>query len=839
MATRADFGFPPKKRITTYGRAGKRYGAANSSPGLPTEEPPQVTGKPYTPATQASSEAPTQNSSQQASSQQPRKNASRQAVSGSTLQRRTAPLHKMGKTTREEESNPRAKKRKVGTTLLPDAAVTTDIYSPPSSPPLIASPKRSTKPNAVKVSSTRLASLSEGTSADSPMIDVANPDTPFSSKTSKTLRELSIDNATSDKVLGIPFRLGKKRPPRPSGPSKKVAETAVQGTQKAKPTIPTRRGKRLIDALAAQVEDSSEEEQMPSQETPITTRSISPAMVPDSGSPPSQTDQSKASTLHRQVSMTRKAGPRMTYSHSRTMLSEESLMDIATFADDEESQRTPAFLGFGGMRTTSNLSAFSFVDDEDDTANTGAVRSLHELRQAGANSRFSDEMEDILDRIGSPSSKPSSLRRGALLELAQKMKETDFRRQFRNHGNNGGLFKGLAKETDIFAGYAVLSILTTLLATSLSQHLILQIQSEGVSHLLQLLLDESSDISVIAKDRKQNVSRNAQGTISTIKSSILKLPIWEPASPTLLPPRTLALKALDLLMRHLTGSGSESELFSSTLTDRLFGIVSGYVNPSYWDFPTQHQSLDFYLALHLLEHQSVSAMQSSIGARWATEYLPTVAGVLGVALQRPVDKFDDLETSTLKLTLNMTNNNHETPGMFVSKGLLRDLAEAACRTFDVVNKSIMDDAFLSKVYDSLILMLGVKINFCEHYAPAAQDLMDAGDGETSPLNRLIRVFLEHHAVHADADSMEKTQLNVAFGYLAILLGHLCLHQPIRERFMSIYGKRNLEPLLESIRIFITLHRVTMAAMEGEPTSRPDANAADRLQSLVDQLVSPS
>jgi hypothetical protein len=85
--------------------------------------------------------------------------------------------------------------------------------------------------------------------------------------------------------------------------------------------------------------------------------------------------------------------------------------------------------------------------------------------------------------------------------------------------------------------------------------------------------------------------------------------------------------------------------------------------------------------------------------------------------------------------------------------------------------------------------------------------------------------------------MEKTRLNVAFGYLAILLGHLCLHQPIRERFMAIYAKRNLEPLLESIRIFIALHRVTVAAMEGEPSSRPDANAADRLQSLVDQLES--
>ncbi len=62
------------------------------------------------------------------------------------------------------------------------------------------------------------------------------------------------------------------------------------------------------------------------------------------------------------------------------------------------------------------------------------------LRQAGADSRFGDEMHDIMERISAPTQKPSSLRRGALLELAQKVQEKDFRRQFRNHGE-GGLFK--------------------------------------------------------------------------------------------------------------------------------------------------------------------------------------------------------------------------------------------------------------------------------------------------------------------------------------------------------------------------------------------------------------
>lgn len=85
--------------------------------------------------------------------------------------------------------------------------------------------------------------------------------------------------------------------------------------------------------------------------------------------------------------------------------------------------------------------------------------------------------------------------------------------------------------------------------------------------------------------------------------------------------------------------------------------------------------------------------------------------------------------------------------------------------------------------------------------------------------------------------MEKTQLNVAFGYLSTLLGYLCLYPPIRERFVSIYSKSSLEPLLDSLREFIIFHKLAAHGMDGDVSSNPQANAADRLQLLVDQLES--
>ncbi len=121
-------------------------------------------------------------------------------------------------------------------------------------------------------------------------------------------------------------------------------------------------------------------------------------------------------------------------------------------------------------------------------------------------------------------------------------------------------------------------------------------------------------------------------------------------------------------------------------------------------------------------------MQSQLGYKWTTEYVPIVADLLERALRRPADKFDQLESLTLRLTMNSTNNNPDAAGIFVNNGLLRALAHTACDTFDVLLKSLAAGTLLSQTLESLILMLGVMINFCEHYPPAAQSLNEPRDG---------------------------------------------------------------------------------------------------------------
>lgn len=661
----------------------------------------------------------------------------------------------------------------------------------------------------------------------------------------------------------IPLRLSSTKPkPQPlpvqrnPSPSRKTEDSV---------TVAPQRRKRLIDALVAQKgEDSSSDEDDNSslQESPRGKQS--PKFQDPSSPNPSAMTPSKR--LARPILATKKSGPKFTYTQQRSMLAErDPFFDgggLGSMGTDE-SFSGGALFNIGRMTKSAALDVFSFEDEEDETVNTGAVRSIHELRQAGANSRFADEIEDILDRVGSPLEKPSSLRRGALFELAQKTNEKSFRSQLRNHGGADDVFKSLDKETDLIGGFAIAAVVANMLATSASTLLLQQLKAQGFAALIERLLGEPRDIVLLAKERKQNVSRNGQTTLGTIKASLLKLPIWETALPELVSPRTLALKCLDLIMRQSTQMSDEFQVFSSEVTDQLFAILAaGASDQACWDFPKEQAAIDFFLALYVLEGHSIYAMQSHLSPKWTTQYVPIVADVLETTLARPADKFNDLESLALRITLNMTNHNHDASGTLVNKGLLQNLAQSACVAFDVVLNSMKADAFLSKVYESLIMMLGVMINFCVYYPPAGKSL-DTRAGSPGPqLEKLIQLYADYHSKTSDvsclstackalrpiltqeisqADSKEKAQLNVALGYLAILLGYLCLREPIKERFISVHPKKSIQPLVDSLNEFIIYHQRVEEAQggSGETKEGDESSAMARLQRLVSILKSES
>ncbi|KAK4179201.1 wings apart-like protein regulation of heterochromatin-domain-containing protein [Triangularia setosa] len=852
-----DLGYAPQKKVATYGKLARRRPKATTVGTLKHAE-----SAPIVPSESSLNKSPTSSpepapSSRTLVSTKGKLQSTRKAGRGTSLKssddshNQSLPdPYDIYAIEDEPEEDARPKKRRLARVQSERTSKTSLPYSTPElSPEKAPSPEPITQRSAPKEKPSAAPR-----SRETPERDVQMPDAPppsvslFSVKTTKLLKNLSVGtkNKNSKKSepekTQIPIRLSGPRPssskpPPPSKPPPVESKSATLPNSAPEPTPRSQPGKtpkkrRLIDTLVEQADEESESEEdvLSSQESHISKTRRSPVLRDSSPEPAD-----KGRTMARPVLTAKKSGPKFTYSQQRSMLAEEDPLfgsgGLGGGLDDMSSKG--ALFNIGRLTKSAALNKFAYLDEDEELGNSGAVRSIHELRQAGANSRFADEMDDILDRIGAPSPKASSLRKGALLELAQKMKTKEFRRQFRDHSGDGTLFQSLGEEADLVCGYSILTIVATLLAASPSAHLIQQLRSQGFAALLTRLLDQSVDITQLAKDRKHNVSKSMQTTLGTVKASILELPVWKPAPPTALSPRTLALKCLELLLRQST-QVSEDEFFSPAITDLLFSHLSdGTSNSDCWEFPNHQDAWDFALSLHVVEGLSIDAMQSRLSSKWTRKYAPIMADLLGTALSRPIDKFDELESLTLRISINITNHNPDACQLFVDRRLLSHLAESACGAFSMVMNSMKVEAFLSKVLDSLIIMLGVMINFCVYYPPASETLADqeGGSATRSPLNQLIRVFADNHLKTADADSMEKTQLNVALGYLSILLGYLCLHDPIKERFVQVHPKKSLQPLLDSVNEFIALH-IKAAEAHGDSQSGSIA----RLQSLADQLA---
>lgn len=779
MATRNDLGLQPKTRMTTYGKAFKKRpfpGAGfttdqDKKDGLVSPSAPAPSIWDFQDDDEISTPYVT---TPQPKPMKKLKQYGRKSEMKSVRTSAPLPRRQIEKAVETEVVAPAAKKRRISPEKKDsrgpaERAYSTPASSPSSSPslgplpvlspkPVVRPPKSRTLPKATYSSSSKAKSVKDSTLKETRKENVADS-MPFTPGTVKTLKGLSLNKPTQKLFQSqIPFRPTQEIPGGvvlPSRPVKAPTPNPTPATQ-SKPS--TKKRQRLIDTLAEQAEESSsssssseeeEDEAVGMSQNARRSPEAKDVSIFDLSSPSSSTPE-RPKMYARQESMKKTGGPKFTYGSQRSILAEDTFGDMGDGGDD---------LLLSQSLLPPSTSQFDMDDEDDEPFTTGAVKSIHELRQAGANSRFADQMHDLLERVGRASGKTASSRRNALLELALKLQDKSFSRQFRDHTGDGRLFAQLGKETDLVAGYALVAILSTLLATTTSAHIIRQLQGQGFSLLLGRLLASSTDITSLAKDRKSNLSRHGQESVTKLKAALLKLSVWDPVAPSTLSPRSLALKALDLVDKQSSSTAAGDEFFSHDVTDRLFSILSNASDLRSWDLPGEDDSVDFYLAVSLLESHSIQAMQTESKEQWTTKHLPIIADTLGATLRHNTGHLSQLGVLVLKLTLNAANNNHDASAAFVEKGTLRDLAEALCDTFNTAKNSVAAEEVFSSIIQSLLLMLGVMINFSEHDPSAGSTLSSTSDASVSPLDRFIKLFLDHSVATSEVRATDGDCLN--------------------------------------------------------------------------------
>ncbi|VVT56638.1 uncharacterized protein SAPINGB_P005190 [Magnusiomyces paraingens] len=193
---------------------------------------------------------------------------------------------------------------------------------------------------------------------------------------------------------------------------------------------------------------------------------------------------------------------RATYSGSRRYGSERSyLADSTTGNNDNDELGLIDQLAYNNDENSSN-------EEENDDNNDdfgGNLKTVYELRAIGGNTKFTDEVQYILDGLGNG----VSGRRSSLLELAEKCIDPEFAQEFRASSIPGELFTEVREEKDVISTFLVGFLVCTLVSGDATHAGLAAalVQSYGIIDVLMDMVDDTDDISRVVFRRQIGASR--------------------------------------------------------------------------------------------------------------------------------------------------------------------------------------------------------------------------------------------------------------------------------------------------------------------------------------------
>ncbi|KAH9822716.1 Wings apart-like protein regulation of heterochromatin [Teratosphaeria destructans] len=444
----------------------------------------------------------------------------------------------------------------------------------------------------------------------------------------------------------------------------------------------------------------------------------------------------------------------VTYARARSYLQEDSLDDVLF-----------------GMQTFSRQPNGSNSDSDEHSH--GGLRTIHELRAAGRNDRFTQDttalLEDIADHVVSARAR----RRSALLELALKMSDKAYVERFVSQGFEHHLIAELSAPEDLIADSALAAVVAMLIA---SEHVVRAIADAGTIAWAAKLLNLKTPLTKMSKDRKFNMSKASQSDLAkSVEKMRMSTVLWE-TTPSILSPRMIALRLTDLLSRALRKSGDHSDIVNEDILHRILD---------------QSEDGERGLIISVLESLSTSAHSLD----WPVVVVEEVAA----AVQQAITADRHTTFLSFRLTLNLTNNNPRNCTYFSSDKLVGSLIVTIKDGF---NDTTTEHRAINM--DLLVLAMGIMINLAEH-CPAAR-LHAISATAQAAMTSLLDIFTAAQEGLEEAESLDASQTNVAFGYLAVMLANLCMDDEVRGLISSKLPGKNLILLVSAVEEFVTHHQ---------------------------------
>lgn len=576
----------------------------------------------------------------------------------------------------------------------------------------------------------------------------------------------------------------------------------------------------------------------------------------DSQSRVKQHDNRTLSNTSQPVPSLHGAGLKVTYARQRSYLTDRDLDEASMLQTPIVPELVSTQGGFQrgiGHSISKSHSMRSLQEEFGDSQDTqgGAMRSVHELREAGGNVRLVSELEAMLDDIEEEQPASGTLRRTRLLDLVTKLQEPSTCRLFIDRALETRLLAYVGVESDLITNSLLAAAILGLIAGPTSTLLLAQISNARIVNFLISLLDLDQDLALQAKSRGYNLSKYAQQEYNKMCTSVVQSAAWRAGEPPVLSCHLLALQCLEYLVRQTRECGSLSLTLPAYAIRR---IVACSIPPPSIPLPqlTPMSTVKVELAVSILESCTISNAAECQESVWEGDTLQRVMSLLPLLMSCREDECGSSRTLTLRLYCNLTNNS---PGLcegFSTSDIVEALFEIIIASFEQIsNHAVMQQT--STLSDDMILSLGVFVNLAETSSIVRQMVMDLLHGPQSYLHVLLELFMTKSKNAAEVRcllalvsnilttlfqvfSEKETNLNVAVGYLSVLLGFLCLNKYVKAWVSAQLHGGTLKHLVDALEEFLQYYRqVGQEVHRDEIEGDPKTGYVGRLQGLVEDL----
>lgn len=401
----------------------------------------------------------------------------------------------------------------------------------------------------------------------------------------------------------------------------------------------------------------------------------------------------------------------------------------------------------GDVNTFQNFEILTADLDEVSEYQGSAMRSIHELREAGGNARVFSEMEAILDDIDEVSASGSTVKRSKLLELAIKLQELPFCRLFSDQGLDQRISAHLVPTNDILVDTLVATIVLSLLAGSGTSSKLHQVKVSRMISFMIRLLDQNQDLVLSTGNRKVSISRVAQRQFKILWDLLLKSTTWRVGRPTVLTPRVIALQCLEYIVRRIREIGSVDPILSA---GDIRSIVQLLKADSSVEIQQQQSGLnaEIQLSVSILESWSICNDTSHKDTAWTDDTLGIVIGLLSWLDSFAKVDVGTLRTLTLRLYLNLTNNNPELCTTFSKPSVVGSMLNTVVSHFQSLSEAATQE-MPEVMLDNLILALGSMINLAEWSDAARLIVMRLEFMHTCFIDILLQLFSRKQSTAAE------------------------------------------------------------------------------------------